>query len=170
MEWKFGLSFSLLSLDMKACNKYVSSFCSLDLCASIRYFYMVSEHVKLLQFFQDFIKRFHYNISLWVIWTTLMVLNNNFPYYGSNSLTNKFNALISSQTLLTSKPSDNVFKYRYVCYINGAILDRFCFISPSQIIYSSNDILGFWVPRWRCNRSYKINGPFLKILQYSDIM
>ena len=40
MEWKFGLSLSLLSLDMKACNKSVSSICNLDLYAGIQYFYV----------------------------------------------------------------------------------------------------------------------------------
>ena len=49
MEWKFGLSFSLLSLEIKACNNFVSSFCNLDLCSSIRGFYSMTKEGQVVE-------------------------------------------------------------------------------------------------------------------------
>lgn len=71
-----------------------------------------------------------------------MVLNEKLFGYGSNSMTNKMSTLITSKTSWTSKPSDNIVKYKPRYCISGTILDKFCFILPSQVIYCGNYISG----------------------------
>jgi hypothetical protein len=113
---------------------------------------------------QEFVKYFYSSIWLWMIKSTLMMLNQNFSGKGHYSFTEKVGSFVTVQVVRITKPSNNILKNKSCCSGYRTILNNLCFSPASQVVSCGHFVYGLGMLRYRIYRTDEINSPFFKIL------